>query len=159
MTGLESLFLLGDFGVKNDVLTAPVRRLFPGDWCAQGFPYYSGNMVYELEPDWRGGTGKPVFLEIPSWRGTALGVSVNGGPRIPVLHQPGRVDISGFLREGANRIELTVFGHRRNSHGPFYTKTGHCNMASPPLFASVLFKRRILVPCGLLEPPYLYQNN
>lgn len=158
MCGLESLFLLGDFGVRNDVLIPPVRILHPGDWCAQGFPYYSGNMVYELEFNWKEGREKPLFLEIPQWRGTALGVAVNGGRRIPILHPPDRVEISEFLLEGVNRIELTVFGHRRNSHGPFYTMPTHCNMASPPQFALLSFHRRLLVPCGILETPVLCQN-
>ena len=158
MCGLEALFLLGDFGVTNNVLTAPVRKLHPGDWCAQGFPNYSGNMIYELEFDWNEKSDNPVFLEIPCWRGTALGVAVNGAEHRPILHPPDRIEIRDFLRPGINRIELTVFGHRRNSHGPFYTMPTHCNMASPPLFALFSFHRRLLVPCGLLESPVLYQN-
>ena len=161
MCGLESLFLLGDFGVKNNVLTAPVRELFPGDWCAQGFPNYSGNMIYELEFEWRNRkrSEKPVFLEIPAWKGTALGVSLNGGPRLPILHTPDRMEISEFLQPGINRIELTVFGHRRNSHGPFYTMPSQSGMTNPLQFAEISFRQRVLVPCGLLNMPFLYQNN
>ena len=46
----EAMYLVGRFGVgADDALTAYPKALAVGDWRGQGFPYYSGNMVYDFE--------------------------------------------------------------------------------------------------------------
>ena len=47
LPGLEAIFLLGEFGVRNEVLISLPQTLSCGDWCEQGFPYYAGNLTYE----------------------------------------------------------------------------------------------------------------
>ena len=155
LPGIEALFILGDFGVADDALVALPDTVDVGDWCTQGFPHYAGNFTYvcelaDVEPD-----GKPCFLEFGEWRGALLGVSVNGGPVHLVPWAPFRAEIGGELRRGANEIAVTVFGHRRNAHGPFYLEETWPVWNGPLQFKSYLQPVRRLVPCGLLEPPKL----
>ena len=44
--GLENIYLLGNFGVRNDRISAMPSSLAAGDWCPQGLPYYAGNLTY-----------------------------------------------------------------------------------------------------------------
>ena len=54
-----------------------------------------------------------------------------------------------------DKIELTVYGSRRNAMGPFYCKTAWPSWTGPNEFKSQMVKKRQLVPCGLLEDPVL----
>ena len=153
LPGVEALFILGDFGVKDDAMVALPATVGTGDWCAQGFPHYAGNFTYvcDLAVDDPG--GGPWFLEFGEWRGALLGVSVNGGPCRLVPWAPFRLELGTELRRGANEIAVTVFGHRRNAHGPFYLEETWPVWNGPLQFKSYLQPVRKLVPCGLLEAP------
>lgn len=154
LPGLETIYLLGNFGVKGDTLTPLPKTLEIGDWCSQGFQNYAGNLTYRTtfrKPE----TDGPVLLEIPEWRGVALGVRVNGSDPIMIPWPPFSADITSLLKDGENVLEIEVLGHRRNSHGPFYLTTKWPNWTGPAEFKRYLVTNRQLVPCGLLEPPVL----
>ena len=156
LPGLESMFLLGQFGVQNDHVTALPNMLKIGDWCSQGFPYYSGNMTYELAlPDMPKDLER-IFLEIPDWRGTTLAISINDSTFEPLAWPPYRMDIGARLTEKNNQVKIKVFGHRRNSHGPFFLKNKWPNWTGPLQFKTYETLTRQLVPCGLLIPPRLF---
>ena len=144
LPGLESMFLLGDFGVRGDVLTRPVRSLEFGDWTRQGLPYYSGNLTYtiELPP----GTTQ---LEFPEWRGMALACARDGETEFATLGWPPFV----FETAGARTVRVKVLGHRRNALGPFFTADRWPWWTGPDEFRARETTERGLVPCGLLEPP------
>ena len=143
LPGLESLYLLGDFGVRNDVLTAPVRSLKYGDWTKQGLPYYAGNLTYRIEIP--AGVKR---IEIPAWRGVALAVARDGETEFEVIGWPPFV----IPANGAKTIRIKVLGHRRNAMGPFYTADKWPIWTGPAQFQSCERETRGLVPCGLLEP-------
>ena len=154
LPGVEALFILGDFGVRDDALVSLPETVAFGDWCTQGFPYYAGNFTYVrnvavAKPK----AGEPLFLEFGEWRGALLGVSVNGGERHPLPWAPYRLEIGSELKDGDNEIAITVFGHRRNAHGPFYLEETWPVWNGPLQFKSYLQPVRKLVPCGLLEAP------
>lgn len=154
MPGLEAIFLLGSFGVRGETITALPDTLNIGDWCSQGFQNYAGNLTCRttfLRPDSNGS----VILEIPAWRGVALGVSVNGSEQTMLPWPPYRLDISQYLKDGENTLEIEVYGHRRNSHGPFYLHEKWPAWTGPAQFRFYQETERQLVPCGLLETPLL----
>ena len=158
LPGLESLFLLGDFGVRGDTLTAAPATLAIGDWVEQGFPYYAGNMTCRTAIDIRKEDGAKTALVIPEWRGVALAVSVNGSPRTVVAWPPYELDITGELKDGRNVIEITVLGHRRNAYGPFYLKEKWPAWTGPYQLKQYDVADKQLVPCGLLKAPYLKRS-
>ena len=149
LPGLESLFLLGSFGVSADEsITALPQTLAVGDWCTQGLRHYSGNVTYsrELEIPARG-----ARLDFGEWRGVLLGVKVDDGEEKLLPWPPYRVMLPG----GRHRIALTVYGSRRNAMGPFYCKTAWPSWTGPFQFKEQEVKKRQLVPCGLLNEPVL----
>lgn len=149
MSGFEAVYLLGEFGVFENELTSPIRTLSPGDWGLQGYPYYSGNMSCSFEFEWNEPAGTKAFPWIPEWSGTALGIAVNGGKnRIALLH-PERLNLGEELKPGRNLIEITVYGSRRNSFGPFGADPG--DMVDPSDFDYTSPAARHLKPFGLLS--------
>ena len=153
LPGVEALFILGDFGVRDDAIVALPETIGLGDWCAQGFPHYAGNFTYVRTISIDKPTSGPVFIQFGEWRGALLGVSVNGGELKLIPWAPFRLEIGSELKDGDNEIAITVFGHRRNAHGPFYLEETWPVWNGPLQFKSYLQPVRRLVPCGLLEPP------
>ena len=141
--GRESLYLLGDFGVKDDVLTSPVRSLKYGDWTKQGLPYYAGNLSYRIEVP--AGVKR---IEIPAWRGVALAVARDDEAEFEVIGWPPFV----IPVKGAKTLRIKVLGHRRNAMGPFHTADLWPQWTGPAQFQLRERETRGLVPCGLLEP-------
>jgi hypothetical protein len=144
LPGLESMYLLGDFGVRDDVLTRPVRFLEFGDWTTQGLPYYSGNLTYTIELP--AGTSQ---LEFPKWRGAALACASGDGKKFTTLGWPPFT----FRTGSARKVRVKVLGHRRNAMGPFFTADLWPWWTGPDEFRARETAKRGLVPCGILEPP------
>ena len=144
LPGLESLYLLGDFGVRNDALTKPVRALRFGDWTRQGLPYYAGNLTYLIELP-KGTTQ----LEIPAWRGVALAYALDDDTEFTMLGWPPFT----FRTNGAKKVRIKVLGHRRNAMGPFFIKNKWPTWTGPDQFQTYETSERNLVPCGILFPP------
>ncbi|MDD3154827.1 MAG: glycosyl hydrolase, partial [Victivallaceae bacterium] len=150
LPGLEMVYLLGDFGVKEEsTLIAPVRTLSLGDWTKQGLANYAGNLTYRrtVECD---GDGRRVVLRIGEWRGVSLGISVNNSKEVLLPWPPYELDVTKLLVKGANEIAVKVYGSRRNSHGPFYLETKWPNWTGPAQFKSYDQPVRQLVPSGIL---------
>jgi hypothetical protein len=122
--GLEALYLLGSFGVETDgmnsSLTKLPEKLKPGSWTDQGFPFYSGNMLYRVKLNFEPESDKRYLLKIPKFRGTAIEVIVNSETSKIMAWPPYEVDCTDALREGENTINIKVLGSRRNSFGPLH---------------------------------------
>lgn len=155
LPGLEAVFLLGEFGVRGETLTSAPQTLSCGDWCEQGLPHYAGNLTYEttladLPPAGR------ISVNVPEWRGVALGISVNGGDEIFLPWPPYKADITAQLRrDGRDSVAIKVYGHRRNAFGPFYLKEKWPQWTGPAQFKMYDVTKRQLVPCGLIGAPVL----
>lgn len=55
-----------------------------------------------------------------------------------------------MLKTGKNRIEITVYGHRRNAFGPFYLNEATPFWNGPLQFKTRQQPEKQLVPFGLL---------
>lgn len=157
-SGLEAMFLLGDFGVRTagttSTLLAPPPTLATGDWVAQGLPNYSGNLAYSLDWQYRP-TGERVFLKAGDIGGTALRILVNGQTVGLVGWPPYELELTDALQPGRNRLTLEVLGCRRNSHGPFYWGDLYLEWTGPTEMKACERTERLLMPSGLLTPPEL----
>ncbi len=154
LPGLEMVYLLGAFGVHGNTITAQPETLAIGDWCPQGLQNYAGNVTYQTTLPYAG--NGPLVLEIPEWRGVSLGIRVNGGQEQPLAWPPFRLNLAESLKPGDNTLEITVYGHRRNSHGPFYLNEKWPAWTGPGQFKTYEHLERQLVPCGLLTTPLLF---
>lgn len=153
MSGLEAVYLLGDFGVVENELTSPVRILNYGDWGLQGLPYYAGNISYFFDFEWNGASSA-VFLRIQEWKGTALAVSVNGSEALPVLPEQNGLNIAPYLKSGLNILEIKVFGNRRNALGPLGGERGPLLCPGDFRYSDPVERR--LKPYGLMKPVVLF---
>lgn len=116
---LESLYLLGDFGVKvfgrNAVITEPVRKLCFGSIVNQGLPFYGGNIKYKCEIE----AGKDTAISIPHFYQPVLSVDVDSKRIGTIAVSPFRLDL-GDIEEGKHLLEITAYGNRINTFGPVH---------------------------------------
>jgi len=161
-SGLEICYLLGDFGVLVEgtavCMTAAPRQLRLGDWVSQGLPFYSGSVTYlrTVRPALR--RGQRLFVEVPSYRGAAVRVWVDGSEAGVIAWEPNEVDITPLVGSGPVELQIEIISHRRNSHGPLHhvekwpAWTGAGEFVSTGQAWTDTYQ---LVPCGLMAPPRL----
>ena len=161
LPGLESVFLLGNFGVMADgrTIAATNGRLEIGDWTEQGYCNYTGNMVYRMSFLHKENVASTFHLDFPSWAGVALEIRLNGGQPRRLPWPPYSIDVTADLKDGVNVLEVKVVGHRRNAFGPFYLKTKTPDWVGPIELKTFETEGRQLVPCGLLEAPVLRESS
>lgn len=116
-TDVESMYLLGDFGVRvagrKAVITAPVRQMGFGDWVMEGLPFYGGTVTYHMEVE---GTGNPLRVQLSKFRCPVMTVALNGVEQGAIAISPYIVDTEP-TRPGKNTLDLTVYGNRFNTFG------------------------------------------
>ena len=87
-----------------------------GDWCDLGLESYSGGAVYgktfELTPEH---LMNKAFVDLGKVNASAE-LAVNGHTVGVRLARPYRFDVSDYVRQGVNRIEVTVFNTRANHY-------------------------------------------
>ena len=157
-SGLESVFLLGSFGVREERIVSPPRDLPVGDWCSCGLPFYAGNVTCRapLPPLPVG----EVVIRIPRWNGVCLGVGVNGGEEELILSGEAACSVGSKLRrDGTDTLFIRLYGHRRNQFGPFYL-VKKPDWVGPRQFRMYECREKQLVPFGLAEAvEVLWQKN
>lgn len=123
---VEDCFLLGDFGVSpNRAIVSEPQRLHFGDWCTQGYFHYPGSIVYYDELSYAPQSGERIRLVLGDYSAVTVALHVNErlAGHIPWRSANG-LDITPYLRAGANRIGIEVVGSPRNMLGPLHMKAG-----------------------------------
>ena len=150
--GLEALYILGEFGVQGDSIIERAQTLKTDNWCLQTLPYYSGNMIYQKKLG-KFASCEKVFIKIPDWQGSAIGLKVNNSKEIDCTFSRKELEITEFLSNNSdNELQIIVYGHRRNAMGPFYLKESSPTWTDSLAIRTVEQKERNLVVCGLLSP-------
>jgi hypothetical protein len=130
-----------------------------GDWTAQGYPFYSGAMLYRgtirceaPEP------GRRVRLRLGRWHGAVATVRVGGEEAGLVGWPPYEVDLTRRLRAGDNEVEVRVVAGLRNTLGPHHVPSSE-GTVRPEMFAPderakfLPADQYLLLRQGLAEPP------
>ena len=140
-TELETLYLVGDFGVRGAISPRPARArcvrrapdfaLVPekkAAWCdlsAAAYPFYAGRFTFEEAVDLpRPAKGQKVFVELPGVDAAVAKVRVNGAEAGAIAWAPYEVEITPLVKGGRNRIEIELVGTLRNLMGPHHRATG-----------------------------------
>lgn len=145
-SNVEAIYLLGQFGVE---LSGIQRQLvaFPdkveiGDVCNQGFPFYSGSIIYKLSlPE------LTTRIRLPEIGGVC--VKINGKL---LGWDPFEADVSG------TNAEVEVVLSRRNTFGPLHDAKSYRYWNTPDhwITSGEEFEPNpVLQPSGLLAPPLL----
>lgn len=109
---LDLLKVVGDFTLNKNNNTYSIgekgNTIELGDWTKQGYPHYSGTGVYTTEFDLPEEylNGK-LFLNVNCGE-DIVEVKINDGESKVALWNPYQLDISGLVKEGKNKIELSV---------------------------------------------------
>jgi hypothetical protein len=140
LSALESIYVVGDFAVKRIGGSFSLVRengcILPGDWTAQGYPYYSGSVKYisdfilEELPD-----GEAVLV-LGNFMGVLAKVSVNGTDLGTIAWKPYLLNVGRLLKAGANRITVEVFNSLQNLLGPHHN-SGKKGIVVPQSFYSM----------------------
>ena len=160
-TELESVYLVGDFGVSARRLKEENRlngqvfdrytsdfRLTPApcdlrsglvteglrfDLTRQGFAFFAGCITLGQTLALASTPARAV-LNIAGLRAAVAHVRVNGVEMGAVAWQPHCVDITAGLRPGDNLIEIELVGTLRNLLGPHHTNGGDLKWVGPGEF-------------------------
>ncbi len=136
---LESCYLIGDFGVfKLDnghfVLRDMPNRAEVGDLVNQGFAFFRGKIIYSKTCDIETGENKRIFLSLQKMGAIVAKVKVNGEYAGRIAWQPLELDITDFVKNGSNLIELELFNSCRNLLGPHHHVAGELLAVGPDSF-------------------------
>jgi hypothetical protein len=126
---IERAYVLGDFTLKPQdkgyaIVPAEPLRIDRAGWNQQGCPFYAAGVAYvqDFQVERPGGR---YDVALPSWYGSVARVLVNGKLAGHIYHRPCACDVTPFIREGTNRVEVQVVGTLKNTLGPHHN--------SPPL--------------------------
>lgn len=109
---LDPLKLVGAFSLRQEgegyIMTEPAGKMTAGDWCVQGYPFYSGTGGYtaDIEIPARYCSGH-LELELSCGQDVAE-VFVNDAPAKLMPWSPYRTDLTGCVSPGENRIEIRI---------------------------------------------------
>ncbi len=177
-TEIESIYLVGDFGVKATEALEPLRdswrnrgarlqpkapvnrfksfalsaekTVFEGDLTTQGYPFYAGR--FELSRTFsveRVDAKNRYFLTFPAFEATLIGVEVNGKTFQPLFASPWEVDVTEALRPGENEVTLLLTNTLRNLMGPHHHRGGEFTEVRPVTFrASTDVSSTVKEPTG-----------
>lgn len=120
---IEPVYVVGDFDVKRDkthfYLTKSDQQTVLGDWKDLGCPFYPFGMAYSREYVLSHIRNKQFEVRSKQWKGALAEVWVNGKKAGILFSNPFTLNVSAYVREGINRVELRVIGGMDNLIGPF----------------------------------------
>jgi len=122
---IAPVYILGDFSLESAavgwIVREPVSRLSLVSWKDQGQPYYSWDVSYSKDYKIED-TSAQYSIILNKWSGTLAEVFVNGDKAGVIAYKPYTFDLTPYLKQGNNKIEVRVIGSLKNLFGPHYDK-------------------------------------
>lgn len=117
------VYFIGDFLVKPakqgfEIANGNINTL--GSWREAGLPFYSQKVGYTQVYTVAKTAGTAFKVKLNRWNGSVSEVLVNGQSAGLIAWQPHELDVTSFLKEGANDITIKVTGSLKNTFGFFY---------------------------------------
>ncbi|UCG48785.1 MAG: hypothetical protein JSU94_03205 [Phycisphaerales bacterium] len=164
-TEIETIYLVGDFGVKAvvaDEPPAPTQRnqrgtlpkrpihrfsrfvitgetqTFDGDLTVQGYPFFNG--AFELQRTFEIKRVEPqrkYYLKFPGIEAIVVTAELNGESLGAAAWSPWEIEITPAVRAGNNRLTLTFVNSLRNLLGPLHHRDGELTSVGPESFTGV----------------------
>ena len=133
-TNVEWCYLLGNFGVqvsgRNKKLTAMPGGICYGSFVNQGFPFYAGNMEYEVPVYCTAGR---LYLEISHYRGTLITADLDKKESGIIALAPYILDM-GEVEAGWHRLTICLYGNRVNAFGAVHNADAQEEWYGPNLW-------------------------
>ena len=143
LTNLESIYIVGEFMIANNKLTPPTK-INVGNIVTQGYPYYSGKIDYSTTINVEDISGD-CHISFGKWYGVTATVYVNEDKVKTVGWHPYKVDITGKLKKGENKITIQIANSLQNLMGPFGIHANQ-NLVTPGCFYTD--KHEVFYPVG-----------
>ncbi len=122
---IAPVYLFGDFSLESApngwIMKRSAGKLQLGSWKKQGQPYYSWDMSYTKTYDIKD-TSAQYALRLNEWNGTLAEVYINDSKAGIIAYKPYNFDLSPYLKQGNNKIEVRVIGSLKNLLGPHYNQ-------------------------------------
>ena len=119
---IEPVYILGDFNLqsagKGWKIVSPTP-LHLGSWKDQGLSLYGFGIRYVKEFDLKN-TGQQFELHLGEWKGTVAAVKVNDTPAGIIFSEPNSLNITKYVTNGRNRVEVEIIGSLKNLLGPHH---------------------------------------
>jgi hypothetical protein len=120
---IEPIYIIGNFTVlpANTGWMIDMKKplLELGSWKKQGFPFYSWAVGYKKNYQIED-IQKSYKIALPQWNGTVCEVIVNDKKAGIIGFESFELDISDFIKQGENAIEIQVIGSLKNLLGPHF---------------------------------------
>ncbi|MFA6451282.1 MAG: glycosyl hydrolase [bacterium] len=151
---VESAYIIGDFAVKpmkggGYEIVPPVETVKYGNLVGQGFPFFSGSINITQDVDIQAQSGEKVYLEFDGLEAITTKVTVNGNDAGLIAFHPHRVEITPFVKDGANKIELELTDSNRNLLGPLHGFDKNPIHVGPGTFKESMTKKYNFLPFGI----------
>jgi hypothetical protein len=143
---IENIYLLGDFVVRakkieyknngyymnNFTIAEREKEINEEDINLQGYPFYCGSLkgIKEIEIK----EIKKTFLKFEEFKCVVAKIKINEKEAGIVYLPPYEIEITEYLKEGKNIIEIEVFSSLRNLFGPHHLKEHNPEFVSPYSF-------------------------
>lgn len=119
-SGLENVFVLGNFGVRVAgsvaVVTELPEKIAFGSLLNQGFPFFSGAITYKIKTESESGS---LTVTANNYMGALIEVSVDGEYKGDIIYPPYTLEINNVpVKE--HEVGLKLYTHRYNSFGPLH---------------------------------------
>lgn len=148
---LESIYLLGDFGVVSDTPYRPIDRdaivtdgpftitdkpevFNSNEFTTGGLTFFAGQLEISQELSVAVQSGKRVVLNLKKQKAPMIKLYVNDIFVKHSLWAPYTADITDYVKDGVNQIRLQVFASNRNLLGPHHHIDGECYNVGPESF-------------------------
>jgi len=117
---------------RGFTLSHATHSLQLGNYAAQGYQFYPWEMAY-LKNYKIQDTSQHYEVRLGRWNGTVAEVWVNKQKAGSIAYPPYVLDVTKFLQQGINEVEVRVIGSLANLYGPHYSNSsglmgpGHWN--------------------------------
>jgi hypothetical protein len=111
---------------------------------------YSRDVSYSKKIVLHKRDGRNYIVQLGKWEGTLCTIKVNHVYRGTLAYPPYQADISPWLKNGNNTVEINVFGSLKNLLGP------HHNKPAPGLVSPWHWRNVVKYPPGKEYDTYDY---
>ena len=122
---IEPVYILGNFSLKSAskgfIIEPPLNTFTATSWKEQGNPFYFSDFTYTEEFNVDNTAGRWEVAPV-KWNGTVAHVRVNGQEAPVLAFPPYHSDVTSLIKQGVNKIEISVTGSLKNLLGPHHGK-------------------------------------
>ena len=150
-TELESIYLVGDFGVemsdkwhlgerkclhagRNFSLVNRRKTVTVDNITSQDFWFFRGNMLLTQEITVNKSANVRYILKLKKLFAPTAKLLINGKEAGTFAFSPYEIDVTDYLRNGKNEVAIRLFSGNRNIFGPHHRPIGESHFVSPATF-------------------------